>query len=444
MKIFLQRVGKKLANRSRSLVIVIAAAVSLALAHHSFAQASFKIDTLTANNITAIEANGQISDDRGGIAISTSKAFLVGDGNTGIWDRSNLSSPTTVGTTRDGIVMDIHSQFVYTFANSGTPVPSGSTLCPGTFTINQLIQLDPASGATTAVVINLSTPITVTGNAGSCPGTEAGVFSGYDRIILVSADGTAYNIDLPSGNVTNIGTITSSTYFGRSQAEGWATWGVAEFFGGDLYVTYVAEESIFPHKHIYRTKVSDNSDQLVADFSPQDLNDGHEFTAVPSLNRWYFHYEGGSFNPIAGSRDETLGFADATYTIAQSCAPPPANMVSWWPAENNGDDIISHNNLSLGPAGFSSGKVGQAFTFPANGFASAGTPSSLTNLPNGVTIDGWVNPSNAGQAVYFGRSVPFGNDYALFCLGGPTCILQSYIKINGSEHVLSDGQPVPT
>lgn len=122
-----------------------------------------------------------------------------------------------------------------------------------------------------------------------------------------------------------------------------------------------------------------------------------------------------------------------TFTIPSSCTAPPSGMVSWWPAENNGDDIISHNNLSLGPAGFSSGKVGQAFSFGANGFASAGTPSSLTNLGNQVTIDGWVNPSNTNQGVYFGRSQSFGNDYALFCLGGPPCVLQSYLKVGGTE-----------
>src|SRR5205085_3357907 len=53
------------------------------------------------------------------------------------------------------------------------------------------------------------------------------------------------------------------------------------------------------------------------------------------------------------------GCVDQPFTLTvRSCDPPPPGMISWWPAENNGDDIVSHNNLSLGPTGFSSGKVG--------------------------------------------------------------------------------------
>ncbi len=80
-----------------------------------------------------------------------------------------------------------------------------------------------------------------------------------------------------------------------------------------------------------------------------------------------------------------------------ACAAPPSNMISWWPAEGNGDDIISHNNLSLGPATFTTGKIGQAFSFDGSGFASAGRPSNLINLGNQVTIDGWINPSSSNS-----------------------------------------------
>jgi sugar lactone lactonase YvrE len=455
MKLFLQRVRKAGAIKAHCALLVLMIAASFSFASRASGQATFKIDSLTANNVSAVDAASQMEDDRAGIAVSSSKAFLVGDcgpncgsgADAGIWNRIDFSSPSHVGAHRDGLAMEIHSQNVYTFADGvGNPVPANS-LAPSTITISELVLLDPNTGALTSTVINLSAPITITYGTCCDPHGQAGVFAGYDRIVVVdstNATGTAYNIDLPSGTVTTLGTITDSNYAGRSSAEGWATYGVAEFFGGDLYIDYVDGIS-FPHTKILRTKVSTNVTSTLVDFSPQDISDGHEFTAVPTLNRWYFHYEGCSGNSIAGPSncDETLGFADATYTISQQCTAPPGGMVSWWPAEGNGDDIISHNNLSLGPAGFSSGKVGQAFSFGANGFASAGTPSSLTNLGNQVTIDGWVNPSNTTQGVYFGRSQAFGNDYALFCLGGPTCVLQSYLKVGGTEYVLSDGQPVP-
>src|SRR6202011_963190 len=56
------------------------------------------------------------------------------------------------------------------------------------------------------------------------------------------------------------------------------------------------------------------------------------------------------------------------------CAKPPSSMISWWPAEGNGDDIVSHNNLSLGSKTFAPGKVNQAFSFNGSGLADAGRP----------------------------------------------------------------------
>lgn len=47
----------------------------------------------------------------------------------------------------------------------------------------------------------------------------------------------------------------------------------------------------------------------------------------------------------------------------RSCTPAPANIVSWWDAEGNADDIIGTNNGTLmNGATFASGMVGQAFS----------------------------------------------------------------------------------
>ena len=47
----------------------------------------------------------------------------------------------------------------------------------------------------------------------------------------------------------------------------------------------------------------------------------------------------------------------------RSCTPAPANIVSWWDAEGNADDIIGINNGTLmNGATFASGMVGQAFS----------------------------------------------------------------------------------
>ncbi len=133
-----------------------------------------------------------------------------------------------------------------------------------------------------------------------------------------------------------------------------------------------------------------------------------------------------------------LGCVDQNpFTLSvTTCTAPPPDMVSWWPAENNGHDIVSHNNLNLGPATFTTGKVGQAFSFDGSGWADAGRPSNLVNVGNQVTIDAWVNPSDQNQAQFAGKSASGANDYDLFCLGGPTCILEGSVKIGGTEHFL--------
>ncbi len=277
-----------------------------------FSQTQFKIESLTPNNASVVDVDSVIGDDRSGIAVSTSNVFLTGDDGTGSWSRSDLSGGTNVGFTYDAIVMDLHTEKVYTLATAaGAPIgDSGGTVA-------KLIELDPVTGALTSNEIPLSMPFTVSANT-----FEAGLFSGYDRIVVVDGNNVdnapagasaapVYNIELPGGTVTQIGTITAPEYFDRQYAENWTTWGVAEFSDGDVSLVYVADQN-----RIDRVNVTSNAVENVADFTPQDVYDSACFTVLPSLNRWYFHYEGGTPTSIGGGTpNETLGFADATFLI---------------------------------------------------------------------------------------------------------------------------------
>src|SRR5262249_20835299 len=86
------------------------------------------------------------------------------------------------------------------------------------------------------------------------------------------------------------------------------------------------------------------------------------------------------------------------------CAPPPPNMVSWWPGDGNANDIQDGNNGTLqGGATFAAGEVSQAFSFTASTNSGVLVPSSTSlNPTEAITIDAWVNPSsfpNTGPAV---------------------------------------------
>ncbi len=84
--------------------------------------------------------------------------------------------------------------------------------------------------------------------------------------------------------------------------------------------------------------------------------------------------------------------------FAQSCAPPPSGLVSWWPGESNTIDIVSGNNGTLeGNATFAAGEANQAFSFDGSGDAVLiGNPANLA-LQN-FTIEAWVKRGSANQA----------------------------------------------
>ena len=77
----------------------------------------------------------------------------------------------------------------------------------------------------------------------------------------------------------------------------------------------------------------------------------------------------------------------------QTCTPPPAGLVSWWPGDGNANDIIGSNNgVLLNGATFASGLVGQAFSFDGvDDFVAV--PSSTDFDTQTVTLDAWVRPN---------------------------------------------------
>jgi hypothetical protein len=83
------------------------------------------------------------------------------------------------------------------------------------------------------------------------------------------------------------------------------------------------------------------------------------------------------------------------------CEPPPAGLVAWWRAENNADDSVNTNNgAPVGGVTYTSGEVGQAFSFD-----NINTSTSYIPLPastsldigsgNGMTIECWIKPDAA-------------------------------------------------
>ena len=74
-------------------------------------------------------------------------------------------------------------------------------------------------------------------------------------------------------------------------------------------------------------------------------------------------------------------------------------MVSWWPGDNNANDLVSANNGTLeNGATFAPGKVSQAFNLDgSSGYIRVANHPSL-DTPDGFTVDAWIYPRAFGDA----------------------------------------------
>ncbi len=249
----------------------------------------FRIVSLGTNAVTT-DHEAITGDDRGGIALSSASVFITGDTSSGRFARDNLSGGTAINRVYDGLCSDLRARKAYTLGLNGAPLISGQA------SANTLIALDSQTGQLTAEVIPLSQSIPL--------GTPSGVFSGYGRIVVRSGgNGRAYDIVLPSGQVTDLGAtpLEDANIF----SETWAYWGVAEFFNDSLHLVYRS----FANQIVRRT-VGTSSSTAIASFN--NLSDLTSFSVDVELGRWYFHHEGVS---ELGSGQEVLGYANAAFEI---------------------------------------------------------------------------------------------------------------------------------
>ena len=245
-----------------------------------------------------VDHNTQTGDDRGGIAAGAAGIYYTGDLATARFDLTT-AAPTALGAVYDGLVSNLRTSTVYSLATATGPLVN--TYFMGTIT--SLVEFNEATGAPstdTARRITLSTPITVTT-------ADVGVFSGWDRIVLVvpgTTLATVYNIDLPSGRVSTLGMMVMPTHTG---SESWAYWGVAEHDGARVSLVYVQDTT-----RIARVSVPDAAVTTVGTFT--NLSDMASITVSPSRNRWYFHHEYTS--QFSTTTSEAFGSCPATVTVS--------------------------------------------------------------------------------------------------------------------------------
>jgi hypothetical protein len=97
-----------------------------------------------------------------------------------------------------------------------------------------------------------------------------------------------------------------------------------------------------------------------------------------------------------GQYSGTNASCSATVTPAQACYAAPSGLVSWWPGNDNINDIIGGNNGTLeNGAGYALGEVDDAFSLNgSNEYVLIGEPVPANlQIQNAITLSAWIYPT---------------------------------------------------
>ena len=135
---------------------------------------------------------------------------------------------------------------------------------------------------------------------------------------------------------------------------------------------------------------------------------------------------------------------------ASECTAPPAGQVSWWPAENNADDILYNNPGTAGSGvSFSTGKVGDAFNFDGTNGVNVADSASLDVGTGDFSMDAWIQTTSTEvvQIIVDKRLVegpaPTVYGYAFFLYDGQLSLQLgdgTYTNYHGTGALLNDGE----
>lgn len=246
---------------------------------------TFQLPSLTAFACTTVDHTTVTGDDRSAIALSATNVFYSGDTATGRFAAADFSAPAALGRVYDTMFSDLATELTYTFATSAGPAVAGTNA-------DRLLPIDPVTGqlGTTPVMLNSAIPMV----------TGTGIFAGAGRVV-VAANNRLYHVSLPSGAVSDLGMFATPS---RTTCDTGMSFGVAEFFGSTLYITYVRAAQVL-------RQAAYPAGATVALATMTNLADMCAFTVSPTRNRWYFHHENAS--QLGGqSPGETIGHCALT------------------------------------------------------------------------------------------------------------------------------------
>jgi hypothetical protein len=191
-----------------------------------------------------------------------------------------------------------------------------------------------------------------------------------------------------------------------------------------------------------------------AAFTPQtawDLYLGARPAPAGGVVRWY-----GGLDEMS-LYDRALGAAEigsiynagsaGKCTTPPACDPPPAGLVSWWPAEGTCADRMGVNNgTPQGGLAYTSGMVNDAFYLNGSADVMVGASSSLNVGTGSFTVETWINPSGLASRPIVewnsgGGSVPYGvhlwSSVAAPYGNGAGCLYANLVDTSAGNHYLT-------
>ncbi len=104
--------------------------------------------------------------------------------------------------------------------------------------------------------------------------------------------------------------------------------------------------------------------------------------------------QAGNYAALVGNALGSAPSSNALLTVnpPPPCTPVASDLVDWWPAEGNADDVMGSNHgMLVGGAGFVAGEVGQAFAFDGiSDYVSIPNSASLDSFTTNITIELWL------------------------------------------------------
>ena len=368
---------------------------------------------------------GKAQLEVGGVVVSTATGVDMGPGTWSNWTATYTATGADAGKTLTILLTPQGGQGDWDFVRLSSSISTGSPV---------LVSVNPASGQQGQQ--NLS--ITVTGQSTNwVQGTTTADFGAGITIVSLTANSSTsatavVSIDPAAAVGARAVTLTTG-----SEVETLAN-GFTVLSGTSALVSVNPGNGQQGQQNL-STTITGQSTNWVQGATTADFGAGITVVSV-TVNSATSATAVLSIDPAAaiGARTVTLTTGNEIETLpngfsvtSSACIAPPSGLVGWWPGDGNYKDMMSNNDgVQVGAVPFSTGEVGQAFSF--DGTSSYVDVPTSNGLPSSTwTVEFWffLN-SNATSQPLVNNFNGTGSRFQIELFLDPTQQTQPTLRLN--------------